>query len=86
MTIAFFSNFLNHHQVNVADELYKMPGIDYFFVETVRMTQWLLNSGYPDLSDRPSIIKAWHCCPEKIYHKVGCSTEPATGTLTGVVG
>ena len=33
-----------------------MPGIDYFFVETVRMTQWLLNSGYPDLSDRPYII------------------------------
>ena len=27
-----------------------------------------------------------HCCPEKFYHKVGCSTEPASGTLTGVVG
>ena len=65
MTIAFFSNFLNHHQVNVADELYKMPGIDYFFVETVRMPQWLLNSGYPDLSDRPYIIKAWNSSKEK---------------------
>lgn len=30
--------------------------------------------------------KANHCCPEKFYHKVGCSTEPASGTLTGVVG
>ena len=28
----------------------------------------------------------YHCCPEKFYHKVGCSTEPASGTLTGVVG
>ena len=27
-----------------------------------------------------------HCCPEKFYHKVGCSTESASGTLTGVVG
>ena len=27
-----------------------------------------------------------HCCPEKSYHKVGCSTEPASGTQTGVVG
>ena len=27
-----------------------------------------------------------HCCPEKFYHKVGCSTEPASGTQTGVVG
>ena len=28
----------------------------------------------------------YHCCPEKFYHKVGCSTEPASGTLAGVVG
>ena len=27
-----------------------------------------------------------HCCPEKFCHKVGCSTEPASGTQTGVVG
>lgn len=65
MKIAFFSNFLNHHQVNVADELYKMPGVDYFFVETVRMPQWLLNSGYPDLSDRPYVIKAWNSSKER---------------------
>ena len=31
-------------------------------------------------------IVSTHCCPEKFYHKVGCSTEPASGTLTGVVG
>ena len=31
-------------------------------------------------------VRANHCCPEKFYHKVGCSTEPASGTLTGVVG
>ena len=33
-----------------------------------------------------STYKTIHCCPEKFYHKVGCSTEPASGTLTGVVG
>ena len=32
------------------------------------------------------IIPFIHCCPEKFYHKVGCSTEPASGTQTGVVG
>ena len=32
------------------------------------------------------ISKTNHCCPEKFYHKVGCSTEPVSGTLTGVVG
>ena len=50
------------------------------------------------VEDLPSAISVWltpefekfllcyHCCPEKFYHKVGCSTEPASGTLTGVVG
>ena len=32
------------------------------------------------------VLFKYHCCPEKFYHKVGCSTEPASGTLTGVVG
>ena len=27
-----------------------------------------------------------HCCPEKFYHKVSCTTEPVSGTLTGTVG
>ena len=37
-------------------------------------------------NDARSCFFAEHCCPEKFYHKVGCSTEPASGTLTGVVG
>ena len=44
-----------------------------------------------DIPDSVTIIEdsafsACHCRPEKFYHKVGCSTEPASGTLTGVVG
>ena len=27
-----------------------------------------------------------HCCPEKFYHNVSCSTAPASGTITGTVG
>jgi len=39
------------------------------------------------MSQKIEITNNWnHCCPEKFYHKVGCSTEPASGTLTGVVG
>ena len=33
MKIAFFSIYLNHHQVNVADAFYKLLGQDYAFVE-----------------------------------------------------
>ena len=28
----------------------------------------------------------FHCCPEKFYHNVSCSTEPASGTITGPIG
>ena len=43
------------------------------------------NIGQEGLS-KISLYFPSHCCPEKFYHKVGCSTEPASGTLTGVVG
>ena len=32
------------------------------------------------------VSSSYHCCPEKFYHKVSCTTEPVSGTLTGVVG
>lgn len=41
MTIAFFSNFLNHHQVHVADELYQLTNGKYIFVEVMEMPEWL---------------------------------------------
>ena len=28
----------------------------------------------------------YHCCPEKFYHNISCSTEPASGTITEAVG
>ena len=59
MTIAFFSNFLNHHQVFVADELYRQTGSNYVFVETIPMPEWIVKSGYPDYSTRPYIVQAW---------------------------
>ena len=34
----------------------------------------------------PEEFLVYHCCPEKFYHKVSCSTELASGTLTGSVG
>ena len=48
-----------------------------------------LNTGGTPLQPqeiRACVYYGEHCCPEKFYHKVGCSTEPASGTLTGVVG
>lgn len=59
MTIAFFTNFINHHQVHVADELYKLTGYKYYFVATMDVPEVFLKSGYPDLRDKPYLIKAY---------------------------
>lgn len=59
MTITFVSNFLNHHQVPVADELYELTGHNYIFVETVPMPNSFLKSGYPDYSSKPYLVASW---------------------------
>ena len=59
MTIVYFTNFINHHQANVADELYRLTEGNYTFVELCPIYDWLLESGYPDLSSRPYVLQAW---------------------------
>ena len=46
MKIAFVSNFYNHHQKPVADELYSIIGDDYSFIETERISEERLNMGW----------------------------------------
>lgn len=59
MKIVYFSNFINHHQKLVADELYEATGHDYVFVETRRMPDWLRRGGYSDYSQLPYVLRAW---------------------------
>lgn len=59
MTIVYFSNFINHHQANLSDELYQLTKYNYTFVELCPIYDWLLKVGYSDLSSRPYVIQAW---------------------------
>lgn len=59
MTIVFYSNFLNHHQVPVADELYRITNHNYYFVEVMPMPDSIKSIGYPDFSDKPYLIQTW---------------------------
>lgn len=47
MTIVFVSNFFNHHQKPVADELYKLTDGEYRFIETSEITEGRLKLGFP---------------------------------------
>ncbi|MDD5779494.1 MAG: glycosyltransferase [Bacteroidales bacterium] len=55
--LVFFNNSLNHHQVNVADEFYKLLGDNYAYVATVAKNKAGLKGGV-DYSTRPYCILA----------------------------
>ncbi len=59
MKIVFVTNFINHHQVHIADEFYELTGHNYSFVATTRMPDSFAKSGYPDFSDRPYLVNAY---------------------------
>lgn len=59
MTIVFFSNFLNHHQALLSDELYKITNKNYYFVALSEMPDSFKRNGYPDYDDRPYLLKAY---------------------------
>lgn len=52
MKLVFFCNYLNHHQVAIADALYERMGEDFAFVAT-RMADAVEMKGGRDFSDRP---------------------------------
>lgn len=58
MVISFFSNFFNHHQSNLADELYELTNGEFYFVELVTMPDLFASNGY-GMIDRPYIVRAW---------------------------
>lgn len=58
MTIALFSNYFNHHQVSLADELYQLTDGAFYFVELSAMPSFRKELGYTVLS-RQYVIKSW---------------------------
>lgn len=57
MKVVFYCNYLNHHQVLIADELYRLLGDDYRFVATLPRNEKELKGGL-DYSLRPYCILA----------------------------
>jgi hypothetical protein len=59
MQIVFFSNFLNHHQAPVCEELYKLSNHNFFFVACEPMPLVFLDKGYRDYSDACYLVQAF---------------------------
>lgn len=57
--LVFISNYFNHHQVPLSQELYNLCGGEYRFIELEEMPQSFKDSGYPSYDDCPMLIQAW---------------------------
>lgn len=60
MTVVFYTNFINHHQVPLADEFYKILGDDYKMVTFEPLPESFRLKGYADFSYKPYLIEAFH--------------------------
>lgn len=53
MTLTFVTNFVNHHQLPLADEFYKIMGEDYTYIACEPFLDWLKKDGYALSLERP---------------------------------
>lgn len=58
MKITFLTNLVNHHQIYVADELFKYYGYDYTYVAFEILPDWLRKGGYQEI-ERSYVLKAY---------------------------
>lgn len=58
MKIAFVSNFINHYQVPISDEFYRLTNGNYFFIETQELPESFKKGGFSEY-EKPYIIRAW---------------------------
>ncbi len=60
MKFAFFSNFLNHHQLPLCEALYGTDGVEFTFVACEKIPEDRLAMGYEDMNTRyPFAVRAY---------------------------
>lgn len=61
MTITFFSNYLNHHQLPLCHEIIKLVGADnFYFVSSEKINDTRIKMGYEDMNVKyPFVVRAY---------------------------
>lgn len=66
MKIAFFSNYLNHHQLPLCQEFCKLDDVDFTFVSTERLPQYRVDMRYEDMNlAYPFVLRAYESPEEE---------------------
>ena len=64
MKLTFVSNYINHHQIPLSNELYRLLGADYTFIQTEPMEAERLQMGWQDESGRLPYLRLFYEEPE----------------------
>lgn len=59
MKLAFVTNIVNHHQIPLADEFFRLLGGDYKYICTEPVPDWLIKGGYAPDIEREYVIRAY---------------------------
>lgn len=65
MILTFVSNYINHHQIPVSGELYRLLGDGYTFIQTEPVEEERLRMGWQDESGKLPYLKLFYEEPEK---------------------
>lgn len=65
MRLTFVSNYINHHQIPVSNELYRLLGDGYTFIQTEPVEKERLLMGWQDESGRLPYLKLFYEEPEE---------------------
>lgn len=69
MKIVFISNYFNHHQKPLSDELYRLTEGNYFFIETIGVPEFRKQLGYQELS-APYVVRYSEQNKEDVMHHI----------------
>ena len=64
MRLTFVSNYINHHQIPVSNELYRLLGDEYAFIQTEPIEEERLQMGWQDMSGDLPYLKLFYEKPE----------------------
>lgn len=82
MKITYISNFMNHHQSELSENLYRILGENYKFIALERVPNERKKMGYLEMDDiYPFVLKAYE--NEKMYEKAIKLTEECDVLLVG---
>ena len=60
MKLTFVSNYINHHQIPVSNELYRLLGEGYHFIQTEPVEEERLQMGWQDESASRPYLKLFY--------------------------